>query len=648
MPLKASLFLILCGIILSSSALGQRQQELDSLTARLTGMEDDTSKVLILIRLSDLYETSKQDSSLYFLERVRELSEHLNYQRGLFKYHQRSAITYFTKGDYKRSMEQSNKALAIAKAMNNEAFEMIALSNLGIVYQYQGRFDKQLEYSLQTLALVERIKDADKLSAVYHNVGNSYLNLKQYRKSLHYCRLALAADEKRRNNRYVNRIYASIGQNYDNLNLYDSALFFFNIATAESINQNDKYAEAAIYGYMSDVYSDKNDFKSMLSVAERSLALSKELESRQMLAISLYYLAYAHYYTQNQERAGARIHEALVIAEADSLVDELKNIYSILSYIAAAGGDYKRSLWAKSKSDSLQALTINDAVIKATSELDANYESEKRDIQIKLQQVLIKEKETMNYILLGAIVLGIFLTLLVFRNHKHRENLQKARISELETEKQLAAAEAVLKGEEMERTRIAKDLHDGLGGMLSGIKYSFSTMKGNLIMTPENSQAFERSMDMLDSSIKEMRRVAHNMMPEALVRFGLDTALKDFCHDINQSGALQANYQSIGLADADVEQTTAITLYRIVQELINNILKHAAAKTAILQVTKTGNQLTMTVEDDGNGFDTVIIEHGGGGMGWSNIKNRIEFLKGKVDVDSKPGKGTSVHIEFNA
>jgi tetratricopeptide (TPR) repeat protein len=172
MPLKPSLFLILCGIILSSSALGQRQQELDSLTARLNGMDDDTSKVLILIRLSDLYETSKQDSSLYFLERVRELSEHLNYQRGLFKYYQRSAITYFTKGDYKRSMEQSNKALVIAKAMNNEAFEMIALSNLGIVYQYQGRFDKQLEYSLQTLALVERIKDADKLSAVYHNVGN--------------------------------------------------------------------------------------------------------------------------------------------------------------------------------------------------------------------------------------------------------------------------------------------------------------------------------------------------------------------------------------------------------------------------------------------------------------------------------------------
>ena len=89
-------------------------------------------------------------------------------------------------------------------------------------------------------------------------------------------------------------------------------------------------------------------------------------------------------------------------------------------------------------------------------------------------------------------------------------------------------------------------------------------------------------MDMLDSSIKEMRRVAHNMMPEALVKFGLDTALKDFCNDISQSGALKVNYQSIGLKTAVIDQTTAITIYRIVQELLNNTMKHAAARNMLL------------------------------------------------------------------
>ena len=140
-------------------------------------------------------------------------------------------------------------------------------------------------------------------------------------------------------------------------------------------------------------------------------------------------------------------------------------------------------------------------------------------------------------------------------------------------------------------------------------------------MTPENAQAFERSMDMLDSSIKEMRRVAHNMMPEALVKFGLDTALKDFCNDINQSGALQVNYQSIGMENVEIEQTTAITIYRIVQELINNTMKHAAANTAIVQISKEGKEISITVEDDGKGFNPVILE-GERGIGWSNIQSQ--------------------------
>ena len=193
---------------------------------------------------------------------------------------------------------------------------------------------------------------------------------------------------------------------------------------------------------------------------------------------------------------------------------------------------------------------------------------------------------------------------------------------------------------------MAKDLHDGLGGMLSGIKYSFNTVKGNLIMTDNNAQAFERSMDMLDSSIQEMRRVAHNMMPEALVRFGLDIALKDFCNDIQQSGALQICYQSNGFQNIMIDRTISITIYRIVQELINNTMKHAVAKNAIVQITKSGSQLSVTVEDDGKGFDKIEIMNPIG-MGWNNIKNRVKFLKGRLDVDSQIRKGTSVHIEIN-
>ena len=279
-----------------------------------------------------------------------------------------------------------------------------------------------------------------------------------------------------------------------------------------------------------------------------------------------------------------------------------------------------------------------------------NYEKQQNEISQlendkEIQQLLIKHKSTLNYIFTGSAIILLLISLLTYRNYKQKQKLQQQRIIELETEKQLAATEAVLKGEEQERTRLAKDLHDGLGGMLSGIKYSFNTMKENLIMTPDNHQAFERSMDMLDSSIKEMRRVAHNMMPEALVRFGLDTALKDMCNDINQSGALKVNYQSMGMAGVVIDQTISITLYRIVQELINNTMKHARAKMSIVQVIKSNNQLTLTVEDDGNGFDTNILKMHKG-IGWINIQNRIEFLKGNLEITSKEGEGTSVQIEI--
>ena len=339
--------------------------------------------------------------------------------------------------------------------------------------------------------------------------------------------------------------------------------------------------------------------------------------------------------------------QSLAIGKEDSLVEELKESYSILSYIAARQGEFSTSIAARKSADSIGEVIINDKVIRNTTELQEKYESEKKDAQIQLQKAQLFKKDIWNYILAGSILTILVISILSYRNYRHTKSLQQQRISELETEKQLSATEAVLKGEEQERTRLAKDLHDGLGGMLSGIKYTLNDMKGNLIMTAENAQAFERSMDMLDSSIREMRRVAHNMMPEALVKFGLDTAIRDFCNDITKSGALQVQYQSIGLDDAELDQVKNVTIYRIVQELLNNTMKHASAKNALVQLTYNKEQLTVTVEDDGKGFDPALLKLSKG-IGWSNIQNRVEFLKGTWDVSSEPGKGTSVHIEIES
>lgn len=468
------------------------EQARDSLNRLLNQSKEDTGKVTLLLALADTYETNNQDSSLYYLEKVKELSDQLKFPRGLYKYHEQSTIVSFTKGEYQKAIQSGEEALKLARQLPDISYELKMLGNLGVVYQYTGKFDKQLKYSFQAMALIEKTDQKKDISSLYHNFANAYYNLNQYRKSIEYCFQSLAFYKRFGGNGYLGRVYSSLGQSYNELNRSDSALHFYTTGVEESKKSGDVYAEAGIYGFMADIYAAVSDFESMRSISYASLKLSRQLQSSQMLASSLYNVAFAEYLNNNDGEAKKNILEALQIAERDSLKDELRNSYTILSYIAA----------------------------------------------------------------------------------------------------------------------------------------------------------FERSIDMLDSSIKEMRRVAHNMMPEALVKFGLDTALKDFCNDINRSGALQVKYQPIGMEGATVEQTTAITIYRIVQELLNNVIKHAGARNAIVQVSKTNGEISITVEDNGKGFDTTVLRHGKG-IGWHNIQSRIEYLKGKLDVQSAPGKGTSVMVEIN-
>ncbi len=317
-----------------------------------------------------------------------------------------------------------------------------------------------------------------------------------------------------------------------------------------------------------------------------------------------------------------------------------------LSNLHYAMHDFRSASAYLGRSDSIGNAVMDETLQLNIQDLEKKYETEKKEATIQIQQAEIGKRKLMNYLLGGGTVALFIILLLSLRTYRQKQKLQKQRISELETEQRLNAAQAVLKGEEQERTRLAKDLHDGLSGMLSGIKYSLQDMKGNLIMTEENGKAFERSMDMLDSSIQEMRRVAHNMMPEVLVRYGLDAALKDYIAEINKSGMIKVVYQSMGMENRAIENSSAIAIYRIVQELLNNVIKHAQATEALVQLFNENGKLVVNVEDNGKGFDTKLSQEKGG-MGWRNIRSRVGLLSGKIDLQSSPEHGTAVNLEFN-
>ena len=289
---------------------------------------------------------------------------------------------------------------------------------------------------------------------------------------------------------------------------------------------------------------------------------------------------------------------------------------------------------------------ISESNFKQLAAVEHKYEKEKQDKEIIQLNADNKQKSLFNKILIGASAALLFIGFLSYRNFKSKQQIQKQKITELEKEKQLMAVDAMLKGQEEERGRLAKDLHDGLGGMLSGVKLSFSNMKENLILDASNAVRFEKSISQLDNTIAELRKVAHNLMPEALVKFGLKSAVEDFCETLQSSTGCKIMYQQPG-ADRDLGNIANVNIYRIIQELVNNAVKHANPTQIIVQLTKLPGKVLLSVEDDGEGFDAnrpdAIT-----GIGLTNINNRVQYLNGKIEVSSKKDEGTAFNIEVTA
>jgi two-component system NarL family sensor kinase len=645
-------FLVALLLFFGSPAFLQ-QSEADSLRTVLYKSGDDTTKALLYYQYGKLFETDNPDTAVHYYNKAYELSKKLTFKKGQAAYASYYIVILNNQGKFREALALCKEALTLYEEMGDKRDLSVAYLNYGSEWQYLSDFQVAAENYLKAKKLAEEIGDKRLQRITNNNLASIFINMGDYQKGKEYAEKSLLLAKELKNDYAISSSTFNIATAELYLKDYDKAL-----ARYKEIEQIGKATDDYIvildgWQGIADVYSALNQASKAEQYYKQVITLSKEKTAPEYEMYAYMGITDLYLKTKQYSLAQATVQAGIKLAVELGSKYELKDLYFKASDLAEKTGNLHAALDFRKKFELLSDSVLNEKNRSTITLVEAKYESEKKESQIKeleverqLQELTIRQKNTLNYILIGAAATLLVISLLSYWNYKQKQKLQQQRISELETEKQLMATEAVLKGEEQERTRLAKDLHDGLGGMLSGIKYSFQTMKGSLVMTSENAQAFERGMDMLDSSIKEMRRVAHNMMPEALVKFGLDTALRDFCNDINQSGALQVNYQSIGMEEAKVEHTTAITIYRIVQELINNTMKHAAAKTAIVQVSKTNEVITVTVEDDGVGFNPVLLQQARG-IGWSNIQSRLEYLKGKLDIQSEPGKGTSVHIEVN-
>lgn len=631
-------------------SLNAQQHLVDSIIKELQTTMPDSNRALSMMRLAIDYEvvdTAKAYKA--YRDAIRFASEKdLHYQLG--RIYQNLSFLYSAAANYTATRTMLDSAIFYYRKSthpNAGLWEANAYGDLANALRQQNDLHQSIQYHLKCISLMERLGLQDRLVMRYCNLSTLFSDIRDSARQKEYALKAVAIARKTVKRLDLFMAYFILAHYYSTQKISRSAKTSLDSARTYYIEHPNVDIAFSYFLVSGQVFKELNQLDSAFYFFRKSFELSDKYNysfgkgeaQLQMGAVAILQKKYP----EAERYLLAGIKEA----EAVNSYNSLDEGYKYLSDIYAVTGRYKQAYEFHEKYKALSDSVVDLESKNYITGLEKKYETEKKDAQLKLQLAQIERKNILNYILIGSAAVLLIFSIFLYRYFRQKQALQQQRIAELEKSKQLTATEAILKGEEQERKRLAKDLHDGLGGMMSGIKYSMQTMRRNLVMTPENQQAFERNMDMLDSSINEMRRVAHNMMPEALVKFGLDTALNDFCSDVDQTGSLQVSYQSIGISNEAIPQTTAITVYRIVQELINNTMKHASAKSVIVQVTKTNGSISITVEDDGKGFNTSML-HSNKGIGWSNIKNRISYLNGKLDVRSDIGKGTSVHIELQA
>ncbi|SDA78586.1 Signal transduction histidine kinase [Algoriphagus alkaliphilus] len=633
------------------SIFGQQVLDLDSLLRLLPKAKEEISKVGLYIQIGQQYENTEPELAKSYYRKALNLSQKIGYHTGEIKFAHNYTYILNVQGQFDSSLYYNLKAVALAREIRDSVNLGKALLNSGSVYRYLSDYETAAEYYQQGKLIFEKIGDEGMKGFILNLLQVLYSDLKWHDRAIEVGMEALNFYQKAGDQRMIGTVMNNLGLSYSKLGKAAEAISMYQQVLQIGNETNDLNMQGTVLLNLGDSYDQTNDYPNMEQSYRNALEIFRKLESEEGEIIALRGMSIVQLYKKNLSSALDLGKKSVDLASETKYALERQKSLLQLSNVYFALQDIPRAREAMKQSELLGDRLINEEIQGKTLELEKKYESEKQQNQIlqleaqnAIQQVIIQKRKLTIWILILLAASLATIILLVIRKNQHKQRFQIQKIKELETEKQLTATEAVLKGEEQERSRLAKDLHDGLGGMLSGIKFSFQTMKGNLVLTPENAQLFERSLDMLDTSISEMRRVAHNLMPENLIKFGLDSALRDFFDDINLSGVIQLRYISIGLKDELIDQTIAISLYRIIQELVNNILKHAEAKQALVQLTKTENLILLDVEDDGKGFEhsKMLLSTG---IGWTNIKSRLEYLNAKVTLDSAPGKGSSIHIE---
>jgi signal transduction histidine kinase len=510
--------------------------------------------------------------------------------------------------------------------------------NVGAGYALKGFNETALNYYLEGLAYLEKGDYQEDTRQMYKLIQALYGRMDRHEEALEYGYKSLAMINDTLSLVY-GEVLINLSANYYSISppQYEKAMEGLQKTLRIAKLKGNIRLESRVYLTMANIYSRTNRVDECEKYNLKALEFFTESKSPTEFCIATIGLAKVAFFRNDFKKAEALIEKDLEVIHRHGIRQEEKNAYLFLWELSAAKHDYiGRNRW-RTAADSVQNLIANEKILNAAKELEIKYETEKKEIRIT---DLEKEKVLYRWLGLAAAVLVLLVFGLLFARHKinvHKQRLSEQKVKQLEQEKQLIATQSVLDGETQERTRLARDLHDGLGSLLTAVKLNLGGLNQGAIMNNDDVVQFHKALDLLDESMGELRRVAHHLMPESLSRCGLKVALSDFCDNIPT--VTFSWYGNETRLDSNLE----VMIYRVVQELVNNALKHSDASHILVQIIQEEDRIAFTVQDDGKGFDPALATEG---MGIQNTRDRIKSFGGTMDIVSAIGEGTEINAEL--
>lgn len=609
----------------------------------------DTGTVMKGLRRAVKLEDDHPDSALAVLAQTRLQSHHLKFSYGLALTYFHEGNAYINKGAYDqaRNKYRYSASYSILTEKGKKMLPSI-FNNLGLIYNMQGDYDEALSYYNRAVAVAEQLPSAPGADYAYSNMAAVLSQLGQSeQKSMYYLNKAEKLARESNNHDLLGMVLINKGFASNQKKDWNTSHHYFEsaLALAEKHHmQQNRYLALVNLGSIFIEWKDPEKALSYLLEAEntrsniypgyRNLCLRNLGEVYQQL--------------KDYRQAEYYLLKALNIARTLGMGQELQDTYRLLGNLYESQGNYTKAHHYLTNYLELKDSLESKEVAANVNALEVKYRTAQKDKELLGQQLLIsRQQQTLrqkNVWILATSLSALFvvvLSLVLYRSSRHRQNLQREKIHNLQQEQQIGELKAMISGEEKERSRIARELHDGIGGLLAAVKMNSVVLKKEYGFL-DNNNTYRDMVRMLEDMGTEIRKTSHNLMPDVLLRQSLPEAIRHFCDALQKDGTLRIDIQSYGNFDK-LEYNFRLSVYRMIQELMQNIVKHAQARNAIVQLIHYDHTLGITVEDDGNGFDTGKPTEG---IGLRNLRDRVRSLNGQITVDTRPGEGTTVYIEL--